>query len=239
MFKNAFVILGIMSTLVLASCTEQAVPGPFDGTVTNVHDGDTITVVAGNQKYKVRLGRIDAPEVDQEFGPEAGEKLRELCEGKVVHVVPLAMDLHRRVVAEVIFGGVNVNQSMVQSGYAWWYRDFDKTDRAMQLLETQARLSRAGLWQGKDPEAPWIFRRKQKEQSVQPRFIAAAVILCILIGSCVWFLLRKRNLRRLFIALLVMTLAATVAWNFVLHPKQSGRVHKWRLPISIELDPTK
>ncbi len=201
-----------------------AVPGPFDGTVTNVHDGDTITVVAGIQKYKVRLARIDAPEIDQEFGPEAGDKLRELCDGKTVHVIRTAMDWHRRLIADVIFGGVNVNQSMVQSGYAWWYKDFDKTDPAMQLLETQARLSRVGLWQGKDPEAPWIFRRMGKERLVQLRVIAAAVILCLFIGSCVWFLVRKRTLRRLFVALLVITLAASVVWNFVFHPKQFGRI---------------
>lgn len=51
----------------------------IDGRVVGVHDGDTITMLAlDNRPHKIRLDGIDAPELGQPFGRASKQHMAEL-----------------------------------------------------------------------------------------------------------------------------------------------------------------
>ena len=67
-----------------------------------VIDGDTIEVVdAGGIRTRVRLRRVNAPELSEPGGPEAKAALEERLLGKQVRVRPCARDRYGRLVADV------------------------------------------------------------------------------------------------------------------------------------------
>ena len=126
--------------------------------VQRVVDGDTIIV---KWHDRVRLIGVDAPEVShpkkpiEYFGPEAKEYLRALVEGK--DVLLKFDNLNRkenfrdefdRLLAYVyLVDGTNVNQLMIQEGYAVTLRyfPFSYLDRFLEA-EKEARKARKGIW---------------------------------------------------------------------------------------------
>ena len=49
---------------------------------------------------------------------------------------------------------------MVKFGFAWVY-DRDIEDSSLYVFEDQARAKNLGLWQDKDPIAPWVWRKQK------------------------------------------------------------------------------
>ncbi len=71
----------------------------------------------------IRLHGIDAPESDQPLGPAATKALRSLVEGRPLEIEPIEQsDAYDRMVAKVFVHGDDVNARMVETGYAWAYR---------------------------------------------------------------------------------------------------------------------
>ena len=63
-----YIIFGFISLLLYSS----ALADTLQGKVVKIADGDTITIRDGqNQKHRIRLGGIDAPEKDQPYGKES------------------------------------------------------------------------------------------------------------------------------------------------------------------------
>lgn len=129
--------------------------------VERVVDGDTIEVVfLSGEKAKVRLLGVNTPEsVDPRrpiecFGKEASQFLKGLAEGKRVELRedPKAdtKDKYGRLLRDVYLeDGIDINATLVASGYAHAYLSFPLSgSRKAQLkeLETQAKTSEAGLW---------------------------------------------------------------------------------------------
>jgi micrococcal nuclease len=90
-----------------------------------VVDGDTLEVTldlgfSTFRKEKVRLARINAPELKTELGPVSKGHLSELLDGKVLTVQTKKdeKDRYGRYVAEVWVEGVNVNDRMVADNAA-------------------------------------------------------------------------------------------------------------------------
>lgn len=140
----------------------------IQGNVTKVSDGDTLTVVTADSKYKIRLARIDAPEIAhfgkpaQPFGKEASAHLRQLLDGKVVSVDIEAIDRYGRSVGTVYLNHQNVNLTMVKDGYAWVYREYSNGGDDLMMLEKDARQNRIGLWSLNAPIYPAQFRKAHK-----------------------------------------------------------------------------
>jgi endonuclease YncB( thermonuclease family) len=138
----------------------------FTGQVVGVQDGDTLTVRKdGGVQVRIRLWGIDAPERGQAYTNPAKRYLASLAFGKTVRVLVRDYDHYGRTVGEVILpDGRNVNQEMVRSGYAWWFRRYAPQDRVLAQLETEARQARRGLWADPQTEPPWDFRRAKRSQ---------------------------------------------------------------------------
>ncbi len=147
------------------------------GYVVKVSDGDTLTVDSGGTKLKVRLYGIDAPEREkinrksgriskegQPFGEEAQRALQgKVCRGRV-RIDVMDIDRYRRLVSMVWMGNRNINLEMIREGWSWAYRKYLHSAYASEFMEEeeQARRRRAGLWQDRNPQPPWEFRKAQR-----------------------------------------------------------------------------
>ena len=138
----------------------------LNGKVVKITDGDTLVVLdAGNTQHKIRLSGIDAPESNQPFGQRSKEALSALVAGQRVEVDWHKHDRYGRIVGKVIAQGKDVNLSQVRTGMAWWYRKYaDEQTRVDQGIyaaaEAKARMSEVGLWEDKNPIAPWDWRKR-------------------------------------------------------------------------------
>lgn len=106
----------------------------YKAAVLSVYDGDTITVAADlgmhvTIRAKLRLYRIDAPEMGTPLGLKARDHLRSLL------VPPLTIktfkdpgDKYGRWLADVYSGDICVNDQMVIDGMAIYYGGGTKPD---------------------------------------------------------------------------------------------------------------
>lgn len=140
----------------------------FIGKVVGVSDGDTITILDSNrQQHKIRLYGVDCPESGQAFGQTAKMHTATLTAQKVAMVKSYDTDGYGRTVGVVTVNGVNVNQSLIEAGYAWQYRQYCKESFCRDWLqdESRAREAELGLWSDPEPVPPWDWRRGAKNHS--------------------------------------------------------------------------
>jgi len=160
MKKLAFIILLFFSLLSLA---EELI-----GKVIKVSDGDTITVLdSNNQKHKIRLKGIDAPESQQVYGDISTQSLSKLVYDKEVLVTWDKKDKYYRILGKVIVDGRDVNYEQLKKGLAWYYKQYEKdlSDEDKQRYseaEEWARNYPEGLWADSNSIPPWEYRRKGK-----------------------------------------------------------------------------
>ena len=125
-----------------------------------VQDGDTFKLP--DDKTRVRLWGIDAPERGQAYAGEARNRLKELCEGKAVRLEMKDTDQYGRKVAIVWLGKKNINLQLVKEGLAWHYAYYAPDAKDLADAEKAARKARKGLWQDKNPVNPYDFRKQSK-----------------------------------------------------------------------------
>lgn len=135
----------------------------FSGRVVRVIDGDTVSVLSGNEMYRVRLNGIDAPESKQAYGQRSKQSLIALAAQKNVLVIGNKQDRYGRYLGTIMNENLNINAEQVKTGMAWAYRFHGKaTDMKMLVLEKIARSSGVGLWADPNPVEPWKWRRSEK-----------------------------------------------------------------------------
>ena len=124
-----------------------------------VIDGDTIEIIdADNQRHRIRLVEIDAPEQSQMSGIKAKNALVNKIHGKEITVRYSERDSYGRILGKVYYQERWINREMIADGWAWhfrWYSD----DRELALAEKAARKATRGLWKNKNPIPPWEYRR--------------------------------------------------------------------------------
>lgn len=99
--------------------------------VVKVYDGDTITVVFKFNdaffKWNCRLIGIDTPELkttnksEKEIGIKARDYLKSLIMDKIVKIKCGEFDKYGRLLVEVFINDTNINENMIQGGYAKKY----------------------------------------------------------------------------------------------------------------------
>lgn len=153
-----------MSALLVLSGMTGASAADIACKVVGVSDGDTITcLAAGNERIRVRLAQIDAPESRQPFGARSKQALSGLIFGRDVVLAVDSTDRYGRTVATVIHEGRDINLEMVEIGMAWVYRQYAK-DPAYHASEERARKNSRGLWSHPDPVPPWLWRRGEGQK---------------------------------------------------------------------------
>jgi len=136
------------------------------GRVVAVGDGDSLTLLVGGQKVKIRLAQIDAPELQQPYGTTSKAALAKMVENQKVRAEVIELDRYGRSVAEVYLDGLHVNREMVELGHAWAYTKYSRSTHIIEL-EDKARAGRLGLWKLPEEErdAPWEWRHSQRKRS--------------------------------------------------------------------------
>ena len=128
--------------------------------IIQVVDGDTIRAEANGKEIKIRLIEIDAPEINQPFGVQSKIFLNRLLYKKNVTLISQGEDRYGRTLGEIYADGENANTLMIRSGFAWVYDRYVK-DSSLYVYQDQARAKNLGLWQAKDPIAPWVWRKQK------------------------------------------------------------------------------
>ncbi len=133
--------------------------------VIHVSDGDTFTILNNNRQQKIRIQGIDAPEKKMPFGNVSKMYLNDLCYGQDVALIYITTDRYGRTVALArLRDGRDISSEMIKAGLAWHYLKYS-SDKNLGKLEAQARKLRIGLWQDKDPQAPWEYRKLKRQNS--------------------------------------------------------------------------
>lgn len=136
----------------------------LEGTVSDVHDGDTITLTSAGTVFKIRLDGIDAPELAQPFGSFSQSTLANAVLGKSVKVAYTKTDQYDRIVGAVFTDSCQyINLNQVATGAAWFYKAYQcEVSAAVRTQLSQAQENavnaKIGLWVQSDPEAPWFYR---------------------------------------------------------------------------------
>ena len=149
----------------LVSTLTPADARPIYGSA-RVSDGDSLTL----GDVPIRLFGIDAPELDQSCsrngqrwpcGAEARAKLAALVDGQQVRCTAVDKDQYGRLVARCITRNVDLNQAMVEAGYAVAFRKYssDYVD-----AEARAKAQRVGIWSGTF-QAPQEYRAEARRQA--------------------------------------------------------------------------
>lgn len=136
------------------------------GTVSSVHDGDTITLQTEATTKKIRLAGVDAPEIKQPYGIASRDALSQDVLNQSVTVDTNKADKYGRAVGKVLLNGEDVNLKQVRRGLAWVYADYIKElsaeDREFyKAAEKAANDEQLGLWQDGQPVAPWTYRKSK------------------------------------------------------------------------------
>ena len=138
----------------------------WQGKVISVYDGDTITVsTMDNQKVKIRLYGIDAPELKkQPYGAASRNYLQRLILNKTVEVTDLGKDLYGRTVGKIFYKNEYINLKLVSNGYAWHYKSFARNDIDLAEAQEVAKSHEKGLWKNDLSVAPWEWRALEKKR---------------------------------------------------------------------------
>ena len=137
----------------------------WSGKVISVYDGDTITVsTTDNQKIKIRLYGIDAPELKkQPYGKASRDYLQRLILNKTVEVTDLGKDMYSRTIAKIFYKNEYINLKMVSTGNAWHYSAYSK-DLDLKEAQITAKEHDVGLWKNELSVAPWEWRALEKKR---------------------------------------------------------------------------
>lgn len=144
-------------------------------------DGDTIDVDINGKKERVRMIGIDTPETVhpkksvEKFGVQASDFTKKMLTGKMMTLEfgDEERDKYDRLLAYVIFDGVNFNGELIRRGYAYAYLRFPfSLSSLFHAYEEEARKAKLGLWA--DPEAA-EFILKTKEEIEEEKMKEAAM----------------------------------------------------------------
>lgn len=143
-----------------AACTPQLANAEITGRP-SIIDGDTLEI----RGERIRLFGIDAPETTQlchinkkpyRCGQKAAQALDKKINGQNVRCDSGKKDKYNRTLSICFLGKTNLNEWLVQNGWALAYR---QTTNDYIPAEKIAQMNKAGMWAGTF-QTPWDFRRQ-------------------------------------------------------------------------------
>lgn len=163
-------VVVLLAVLALGTLPEAAqARQTVQGRVVGVADGDTITLLTDSrEQIRVRLVGIDAPERTQPFSQASRKALSDAVFNKTVTVEGAKRDRYGRLLGVIRHEGRDINLMLIQEGWAWHMKPFERQQSAAQrreyaAAEVAAREARRGLWADPNPQAPWEYRRQRRE----------------------------------------------------------------------------
>ncbi len=161
----------ILCTLAIAlavpvSATERRLPGR----VIHVIDGDSLVLDVRGSHYRITLAGIDAPELNQPWGPAAASRLTQLLTGAFVVVEIRHDNSSGEISGAITFKRRDVAHDLLHDGLAWSTIPLDtartatypdQADHPYTAAEARARAAMRGLWSEAEPVPPWVWRHRR------------------------------------------------------------------------------
>lgn len=133
------------------------------GIVFSIVDGDTYDLlIDDNNKIRIRMEGIDAPETGMPFSQVSKNYLGKLCFNKRVKVHVTKLDNSRFIGFSYLDDGTELSHEMIKAGLAWHFKTYN-TDADLSELEIKARNARVGLWKDNNPIPPWEIRSLHRQ----------------------------------------------------------------------------
>jgi endonuclease YncB( thermonuclease family) len=156
-----------LSLAFLLLISGSAAAGSLAGTVVEIHDGDTITIICLKRPLQVRLMGIDAPDKEQPYAEASRQHLSDLILNQFVVVEYSGLGTHALIVGRVFLKETDVGAQMIRDGVAWYDRPYDTilTESQRQMYaacELAARAEHRGIWQDQNPVSPWEFKEARR-----------------------------------------------------------------------------
>jgi endonuclease YncB( thermonuclease family) len=137
------------------------------GKVVDVTNGKTVVIeLSDGKKITAELEYVEIPEPEQPFSQVIKEHLKNLALGKNVELVAKVI-LPKHVIGKVFLGDVNLSQQLLRDGAAWYavlekerQETFERQN--YQLVESQAKLEKRGIWGIADLKPAWVFRAEKE-----------------------------------------------------------------------------
>jgi endonuclease YncB( thermonuclease family) len=156
--------------------------------VLRVIDGDSVKVrLPDGAEHSVRMYGIDAPEKDQRAGRDSQVYLQRVVKSRRkwrLRVVDV--DRYQRLVGVLYPEGGSVrdsaNHAIVESGMAYWYREYGGEELGFDDSERYAKRERAGVWGQKGSVRPWDHRRAKRAEQKRRRESAESPWLALIGG---------------------------------------------------------
>lgn len=114
--------------------------------IRDVIDGDTLVTETGS---RIRLLRLDAPELKYCMGKESKDRLEELTVGKRVILKDEAGDNFGRILALVYVGNSLINETMIKEGMARYQGGSSSVKERLQKASDEARANKVGIYSEK------------------------------------------------------------------------------------------
>lgn len=116
---------------------------PYE-TVYRIADGDTF--ILENNKQTIRLFGIDAPELDNCYGPESYSRLSQLLKKNQVQLKEPVVDHFGRIVALVYVDGQLINKTMIEEGYAAYQGHSGSEKERLRAAHDLAKSQKIGIY---------------------------------------------------------------------------------------------
>ncbi len=111
--------------------------------VIEVIDGDTFLL---DNKTRLRLRHIDAPELNFCGGPQAKNFLIDLVKNKQVIISEQIPDQYGRAMALVTLGNVLINEKLLESGWVRYHSDVSSKEKVLKEVASRAKEEKKGIY---------------------------------------------------------------------------------------------
>jgi micrococcal nuclease len=142
------------------------------GNVLSVEGADRLKIASDDGNiYTAVIAGIDAPDERQSYFKKAKKRLSELTEGKDVTVM-LRSGENGESYAVVYVGGDDIGLELIEEGMAWYSPGRSIVQNSAErdkysAAQIAARSRNAGLWDDKNPTAPWTLRGETSDLPVE------------------------------------------------------------------------
>ena len=137
-------------TMLLTSAISHA---NFTGTVVDVLDGGRVVVNTGEENKVVKLKALTTPFPNQNMYLQSRTVLDRIFLNRSVTVVTENKMEDRCIRGELMSNGINLNEALLLTGYAWIFDSAESTENYNQI-ESLNKSSGVGLW---NPNFHFVF----------------------------------------------------------------------------------
>ena len=147
------ILLPLLSLFLVRVDLTDLYPLRMEVKIVKIYDGDTVLVKHGSYRWRVRLSKIDAPEMDQKFlnsSRNAGQMSKKCLVGLLKKTALLKVekeDMYGRILGDLD----EVTYQMIEKGCTtlYPYAQFESKKEKFRYLIAlkKAKAQRVGLWQ--------------------------------------------------------------------------------------------